>query len=57
MFLLPLFFGLGGGDLLLEDGPGDGVLGGDRGELGFLPLGVDLATSLMLSLESLLETE
>ena len=57
MFLLALFFGLGGGDLLLEDGPGDGVLGGDRGELGFLPLGVDLATSLMLSLESLLETE
>ena len=56
MFLLPLFFGLGGGDLLLEDGPG-GVLGGDRGELGFLPLGVDLATSLMLSSESLLETE
>ena len=57
MFLLPLFFGLGGGDLLLEDGPGDSVLGGDLGVLGFLPLGVDLAISLILSSESLLETE
>ena len=57
MFLLLLFFGLGGGDLLLVDGPGEGVLGGDLGVLGFLLLEVDLGTSLILSSESLLEME
>ena len=35
-----LFLGLGGGDLLLADGLGDGVLGGDLGVLGLLLLEV-----------------
>ena len=57
MFLLLLFLGLGGGDLLLVDGLGEGVLGGDLGVLGFILLEVDLGTSLILSSESLLEME
>ena len=52
-----LFLGLGCGDLLLADGLGDGVLGGDLGVLGLLLLEVDLGTSVTLSSESLLETE
>ena len=57
MFLLLLFLGLGGWDLLLVDDLGEGVLGGDLGVLGFLLLEVDLGTSLILSSESLLEME
>ena len=58
MCLLSLFFGLAGGDLLLDVGLGDGVLGGDLGDLDLLLGGVlsgDL--SLVLCTESLLELE
>jgi hypothetical protein len=48
--------GLGGGDLLLAEGLGDGVLGGDLGVLGLFLLEVELDTSVILSSESLLET-
>ena len=54
LFMPLLFLGLGGGDLLLADGLGDGVLGGDLGVLGLLLLEVDLGTSVTLSSESLL---
>ena len=62
MCLQSLFFGLAGGDLLLDVGLGDGVLGGDLGVLDLL-LGGDLAgnlaedLSLMLCTKSLLVLE
>ena len=56
LFLPLLFLGLGGGVLLLAEGLGDGVLGGDLSILGLLLLEVDLGTSVILSSESLLET-
>ena len=58
MCLLSLFFGLPGGDLLLDVGLGDGVIGGDLGVLDLL-LGGDLSgdRSLVLCTESLLELE
>ena len=43
MFLLLLFLGLGGGDLLLVVGLGEGVLCGDLGSV----LGGDLGVSLV----------
>ena len=58
MCLHSLFFGLVGGDLLLDVGLGDGVLGGDLGVLDLL-LGGDIYgdLSLVLCTESLLELE
>ena len=44
-----LFLRLGGSDLLLADGLGYGVLGGDLGVLGLFLLEVDLSTSVTLS--------
>ena len=56
--LLSLFCVLASGDLLLDVGLGDGVLGGDLGIL-YLLLGDDLAVDLspMLCSESLLVLE
>ena len=55
--VLPLLFlGLGGGVILLAEGPGEGVLGGDLGALDLFLLDVDLGNSVMLSSDSLLET-
>ena len=56
--LLSLFFGLDGGDLLLDVGLGDGVLGGDLGVLDLF-IGGDLSGdfSLVLCTEPLLELE
>ena len=46
MCLLSLFFGLAGGDLFLDVGLREGVLGGDLGVLDLL-LGVTLQVTLL----------
>ena len=51
-----LFLGLGGGDILLAEGPGEGVLRGDLGALDLFLLDVEIGNSSMLSSESLQET-
>ena len=47
-----LFLGLGGGVILLAEGPGEGVLGGDLGALDLFLLDVEIGSSSMLSSDS-----
>ena len=51
-----LFLGPGGGDDLLVEGPGEGVLGGDLGALVLFLLDAEMGSSSVLSSDSLHET-
>ena len=51
-----LFLGPGGGDDLLAEGPGEGVLGGDLGTIVLFLLDAEMGSSSVLSSDSLHET-